>query len=65
MAGFVNTDEVSGDSYQFHIDTPNVVERIRHASKYARVLTMQLDGDELDAALWGIANYKKPLRNQK
>jgi hypothetical protein len=61
MAGFTNNKVVGGD-YQFHIDTPNVAERIRQANNNALVITLQLDGDELDAALWGLDNYKKPPR---
>jgi len=65
MAGFVQMP--AGGVYQFHIDTPNVAERIRDAGENRRVLSLQLDGDELDAALWGIQNFQKgrtegPLR---
>lgn len=63
MAGFVENKIVDGD-YEFHIDTPNVVERILHANNKGRVLTLQVDGDELDAVLWGLKNYKKD-ENQK
>lgn len=59
MAGYVE-NKVSGGQYQFHIDTQNVAERIVQVSNKARVITMQLDGDELAAALWGFENYKKP-----
>jgi DNA-binding NarL/FixJ family response regulator len=58
MAGFT-TNKVVGGDYQFHIDTQNVAERIRHASNLSPVITLQLDGDELDAALWGLENYQK------
>lgn len=61
MAGFVVTNEPE-TSYQFHIDTLNVAERIRLATNKARVITLQLDGDELDAALWGLENFKKAPR---
>lgn len=59
MAGFTDNKVVGGD-YSFHIDTPNVAERIRHANNMSPVITLQLDGDELDAALWGLENYTKP-----
>lgn len=59
MAGFTAFTKPPGREYQFHIDTPNVAERIRQANNNARVIMMQLDGDELDAALWGLENYKK------
>lgn len=58
MAGYTN-NEVVGEAYCFHIDTPNVGERIRQANNMRRVITLQLDGDELDAALWGLENYVK------
>ncbi len=61
MAGFVISKALKYD-YQFHIDTPNVAERIRQANKNARVILMQLDGDELEAAIWGLEHYKKPTR---
>lgn len=62
MAGYT-INKITGGEYLFHIDTPNVAERIRQANNTARVITLQLDGDELDAALWGLANYKKSNRN--
>ncbi len=58
MAGFTD-NKVTGGDYQFHIDTPNVAQRIRQANNNRRVITLQLDGDELDAALWGLENYRK------
>jgi hypothetical protein len=50
--------------YQFHIGDENIAEKIREANKRptgkrTQVITLQLDGDELDAALWGLENYKK------
>jgi len=61
MAGFTD-NKMTGGKYQFHTDTPNVAKRILRANNMARVITLQLDGDELDAALWGLENYKKPTR---
>lgn len=58
MAGYT-TNKITGEEYQFHIDTTNVAERIRQANNMSRVITLQLDGDELDAALWGLEHYKK------
>ena len=58
MAGYTK-DIDAHNVFEFHIDTINVAHRIRQANNNARVITMQLDGDELDAALWGIENYKK------
>lgn len=57
MAGFTY-NKLTGRDFEFHIDTPNVAEKIREANQ-SRVITMQLDGDELDAALWGLENYVK------
>ncbi len=62
MAGFVldNTSE-SGASVEcpFHIDTHTVRERILEYARDKRVIILQLDGDELEASLWGLENYKK------
>lgn len=58
MAGYTD-NKVLKNKFEFHIDTPRVAERIRNANGNARVITLQLDGDELDAALWGLENYKK------
>ncbi len=61
MAGFTSNLVVGGD-FQFHTDTPNVAERIRQANNNRRVITLQLDGDELEAALWGLENYNELKR---
>jgi hypothetical protein len=58
MAGYTE-NQVAGGEYYFNITTPNVAERIRQANNNARVITLQLDGDELDAALWGLENFQK------
>lgn len=58
MAGFTN-NKVTEGMYKFHIDTENVAERIRQANDNSYAITLHLDGDELDAALWGLENYKK------
>lgn len=58
MAGYTD-NKVTGGKYVFHIDTKNVATRIRQANENSRVITLQLDGDELDAALWGLSFYIK------
>lgn len=64
MAGYV-IDPDAGQIYDhvaladFHIDTPEVVSHIRTANGNRRVIMVQLDGDELDALLWGLENYSK------
>lgn len=40
------------DLTEVHIG--DVIER-----NISRVMTFQVDGDELEAVLWGLANYKK------
>lgn len=60
MAGFTKVKDTGGD-FEFHIDTPKVASRIRNVNNNARVITLQLDGDELDAALWGLEHYRKGL----
>ena len=62
MAGFVTGASVPGGYYEFHIDTPDVLGKIAKAAGGRSIVNLQLDGDELAAVLWGIANYKK---NQK
>jgi hypothetical protein len=57
MAGFVILPDDM--DIQFHIDTPDVAAHIRMATNGRRVVDLQLDGDELEAALWGLENYKK------
>lgn len=58
MAGYTS-NLVTGGDYEFHIGDPNVAERIRRANNMKPVITLQLDCDELDAALWGLENYVK------
>lgn len=58
MAGYTD-NRVIGGVYEFHIETPNVGERIRQANNNRLVIALRLDGDELDAALWGLENYTK------
>jgi hypothetical protein len=60
MAG-ITDNLVTNETYTFHIDTPNVGERIRQANNNKRVIWLQLDGDELDAAIWGLEHYKKSV----
>lgn len=60
MAGFVvNNGMDDRIQFVFHIDTPNLAANIRQASTHKRVITLQLDGDELEAALWGLEHYTK------
>lgn len=61
MAGYVEIQN-TGKTYEFHIDEENLIERIRGVTNNSRVVIFQLDGDELDAALWGFENYIKPSR---
>lgn len=50
----------AAEQHVAHIDTPQVDTAIRHATNGRRVVTFQADGDELDAIIWGLANYTKP-----
>jgi hypothetical protein len=66
MAGFVVNSEfeivsTEKDEIIFHIGDPSLTKKIVDASKHPRVITMQLDGDELAAALWGLENYSKTI----
>lgn len=58
MAGFVTGAAAPGGYYEFHIDTPDVLGKIAKAAGGKRVVSFQLDGDELVAALWGFSHYK-------
>lgn len=63
MAGFTYNGSTHKE-YQFHIGDSNIAHNIREANKRptgkkTHVITLQLDGDELDAALWGLENYQK------
>ena len=58
MAGYT-VDWENNSELEFHIGDPHIDERIRRANSNKRVIILQLDGDELDAALWGLKNYKK------
>lgn len=67
MAGYVVqnrtykgvTSRETRQSTLFHIGDPDIVSHILRAAD-SRVITLQLDCDELSAALWGLANYQKP-----
>ncbi len=65
MAGYVILPDNPNAEVQFHIGTPNLGQNIRRMAsmdgrRSGRVITFQLDCDELDAALWGLENYVKP-----
>lgn len=68
MAGFLYKLNVGDDMLdyagetEFHINDRDVEAKLRQAIADRfnhRVVTFQVDGDELDAVIWGIANYKK------
>jgi len=61
MAGYVY-DLVNGFDREFHFGE-GVGDMIRKRTKNSRVVTLQLDGDELDAALWGLDNFQKGQTN--
>jgi len=61
MAGFTQNKDLAGE-FQFHIGS-GIGKRIRRANNDARVITLQLDGDELDAALWGLENWRPNRSN--
>lgn len=50
---------IGDENDEFHIGDPDVAKKIKEINKHRRVLILQLDGDELDAALWGLENYQK------
>lgn len=58
MAGFV-LQTTDGTEFSFHIGERDLKERVLEASKSKRVVKLQVDGDELEAALWGLENFVK------
>jgi hypothetical protein len=62
MAGFV---KLGDEEHEFHIN-PNSksMAEIHKMFGFKRVVTIQVDGDELDAVLFGLAHYKKHPTDQ-
>ena len=58
MAGYVVRDW-HAQEFVFNIGDPDIVKKIHEANDGRRVMILQLDGDELAAALWGLENYRK------
>ncbi len=60
MVGYT-TNFHTKEEIEFHVGTPDLATKIRSAqfNPDTRVITLQLDGDELEAALWGLENYQK------
>lgn len=57
MAGFVTVD---GVEREFHIDnTTKSMAQIHKIMGFKKVVNIQVDGDELDAVLFGLAYYRK------
>lgn len=44
--------------HTLHVDTPNIIGHITSLTQ-SRVLTLQVDGDELNAVMWGLAKFNK------
>lgn len=44
----------------FTLNTPNLISKLHEENDHEGRMTLHLDGDELTAALWGLANYRKP-----
>jgi len=63
MAGFIvdtkSCEVLEIIDWGFGIDTPNVAREIMARAPHKRVVTLQLDCDELDAVLWGLTHYRK------
>lgn len=57
MAGYVKLSE---DNWlEFHIGAPRSASKWHQSLGNTRVITIQIDGDELDAVLFGLAVYRK------
>lgn len=61
MAGFVTID---GKEQTFHIDNSNNRSEWFKILGSRRVVTVQVDGDELDALIWGLAHFRKNPTDQ-
>lgn len=57
MAGYVVNGP--GKHVPFRIGTPDLAKKIMDSSESKKVVLLQLDCDELDAALWGLENARK------
>lgn len=62
MAGYVFNSPIhaAGQDYRFSITDENLAHKLHEFNHKQRVMSLQLDGDELDAALWGLEQYHKP-----
>lgn len=58
MAGYIYS-LIHDENTEFHVGEPKIAEKINRLNGYRRMVTLQLDGDEMDAALWGLDNYNK------
>jgi len=61
MAGFVTVDD---KEREFHINNSNSRSEWFKILGSKRVVTVQVDGDELDALIWGLAHYRKNPTDQ-
>ncbi len=62
MAGYTRLKKT--DAWHiFRILDPDVANKIREANNNNPDIVLELNGDELDAALWGIENYHKKARH--
>ena len=60
MTGYVFNTPPGHGPREFHIEERDLTYSIRRVMRDEKVLYMQVDGDELDAVLWGLDNYVKP-----
>ncbi len=59
MAVFVVINPENNCGMGFQTGTTNLASKIKNAADYSEVITLQLDGDELYAALWGLEHYRE------
>lgn len=60
MAGIIFNGYGLSPNYQEFTIGANLVSYVR-----ARIVTLQVSDDELDAVLWGIKNYERHISNQQ
>ena len=60
MAGLVITNKAIGGHLAFDLDHPGTIQQIKPLT--TGILTLQADGEELAAMLWGLEQYRNRVQ---
>lgn len=60
MAGYVVVHEGCVEPTPFNVGDPDLVKKIHEVNNNRRYLCLQLDGDEMEAVLWGLEQWNTP-----